>query len=284
MRRSHFLAIGMLCVAATAAQAHDLFFRMSSFFVPANASVRMDVLNGTFSVSENSVTRDRLRDLSVVTPAGRTRGDTTRWSATGDTSVFYLRTAEPGTYVVGASLLPREITLSAKDFNGYLETDGVPDILEARRRAGEMEKGATERYSKHIKYRWSVVKLFFSPNDDAFTVGNIGDPVSLGDGHAGRELHLYVINRFKDSLRGVSLSCSGNTNSSIKDSSNDALDLLCLNPRLDWISVFNHPDADNFSGLWVLPVFPMPHVSGVGCFVLPLIRLGQDCGGHIESG
>lgn len=151
MRRSHFLAIGMLCVAATAAQAHDLFFRMSSFFVPANASVRMDVLNGTFSVSENSVTRDRLRDLSVVTPAGRTRGDTTRWSATGDTSVFYLRTAEPGTYVVGASLLPREITLSAKDFNGYLETDGVPDILEARRRAGEMEKGATERYSKHIK-------------------------------------------------------------------------------------------------------------------------------------
>jgi hypothetical protein len=151
MRRSHLLAVGMLCVAATAAQAHDLFFRMSSFFVPANASVRMDVLNGTFSVSENSVTRDRLRDLSVVSPAGRTRGDTTRWSATGDTSVFHLQTAESGTYVVGASLLPREITLSAKDFNEYLETDGVPDVLDARRKSGEMGKGATERYSKHIK-------------------------------------------------------------------------------------------------------------------------------------
>jgi hypothetical protein len=151
MRRSHFLAVVLLFVAATAAQAHDLFFRMTSFFVPADASVRMNVLNGTFSVSENSVTRDRLRDLSVVSPAGRARADTSLWRVSGDTSAFYLKTAESGTYVVGASLFPREITLSAKDFNEYLETDGVPDVLEARRKAGELDKGVTERYSKHIK-------------------------------------------------------------------------------------------------------------------------------------
>jgi hypothetical protein len=151
MRRSHLLAVVLLLVAATAAQAHDLFFRMTSFFVPANASTRVNVLNGTFSVSENSVTRDRLRDLSIVSPSGRSRADTSLWTAMGDTSAFYLQTGATGTYVLGASLLPREITLSAKDFNEYLETDGVPDILDARRRSGEMEKGATERYSKHIK-------------------------------------------------------------------------------------------------------------------------------------
>ncbi len=156
MRRWHFLVIVSLCVAAGTAQAHDLFLRMTSFFVPVNASVRMNVLNGTFSTSENSVTRDRLRDLSVVSPAGRSRADTSLWSATGDTSAFYLRTTASGTYVVGASLLPREITLSAKDFNEYLGTDGVPDVLAARKQAGEMDKGATERYSKHVK---SIVQV-----------------------------------------------------------------------------------------------------------------------------
>jgi uncharacterized GH25 family protein len=47
--------------------------------------------------------------------------------------------------------LPREITLEAKDFNEYLEHDGIPDILAARRRDGELGAKATERYSKHVK-------------------------------------------------------------------------------------------------------------------------------------
>lgn len=150
-RRYLLLSVVTALAAATAAQAHDLFFRMSTFIVPVNASIRMNVLNGTFSKSENSVTRDRLRDLSVVSPAGRASVDTSLWSATGDTSVFFLRTGAAGTYVVGASLLPREITLEAKDFNAYLAEDGLPDVLAARKKSGELEKGATERYSKHIK-------------------------------------------------------------------------------------------------------------------------------------
>ena len=174
MKRWHYLAILTLFLAASTAQAHDLFLRMTSFFVPVNASVRMNVLNGTFSSSENSVTRDRLRDLSVVSPAGRSRADTSLWSATGDTSAFYLRTGAAGTYVVGASLLPREITLSAKDFNEYLETDGVPDILAARKKAGEMEKGATERYSKHVK---SIVQVGSERSGDFAHV--LGYPAEL---------------------------------------------------------------------------------------------------------
>ena len=184
MRRWRFLVTVLLCIAASTAQAHDLFFRMTSFFVPVNASMRMNVLNGTFSTSENSVTRDRLRDLSVVSPAGRTRADTSLWSATGDTSAFYLRTGGPGTYVVGASLLPREITLSAKEFNEYLETDGVPDVLEARRKAGEMEKGATERYSKHVK---SIVQVGADRTGDfAHVLGYPAELIPLDNPYALR--------------------------------------------------------------------------------------------------
>ncbi|MEO5580730.1 MAG: DUF4198 domain-containing protein, partial [Gemmatimonadaceae bacterium] len=109
------------------------------------------VLNGTFSKSENSVARARLLDLSVVGPAGTTHPDTTAWSATGDTSVFTVTTGATGTYVVGASLRPSQITLKAKEFNEYLASDGIPDILAARRRSGELGKDASERYAKHVK-------------------------------------------------------------------------------------------------------------------------------------
>ena len=151
MKKRSAVPILLLLVVTASAQAHDLFFRMSTFLVPANASVRMNVLNGTFSESENSVTPDRLRDLSVVSPTGRARVDTSLWQAKGDTTAFFLRTGAPGTYVVGASLLPREISLSAKDFNTYLEDDGIPDVLAARKSAGELGKDAVERYSKHVK-------------------------------------------------------------------------------------------------------------------------------------
>lgn len=145
------MVLVMLLAVTGALQAHDLFLRLDSFFVSPGASARIRVLNGTFSKSENSVTRVRLSDLSIVGPAGRTRPDTTLWSAKGDTSIFTVPTTTAGTYVVGASLKPSEITLKAKDFNLYLADDGIPDVLAARRRSGELTKDATERYSKHVK-------------------------------------------------------------------------------------------------------------------------------------
>ena len=151
MKCRYVMPAALIVVAATALRAHDLFFRMNNFYVPPNASVLVRALNGTFSSSENSVARDRLLDLSVVSGSGRARLDTGQWSAAGDTSVLRVATGAPGTYVVGASLKPREITLKADEFNTYLADDGIPDVLAARRRNGELGKEATERYSKHIK-------------------------------------------------------------------------------------------------------------------------------------
>lgn len=151
MKWRYVLSITMVIGAASILEAHDLFFRVGSFFVSPGATVRIRVLNGTFSLSENSVTTDRLRDLSVVSPSGRAPQDTSLWSSTGDTSVLSVKTTRPGTYVVGASLLPREITLNAKEFNSYLADDGIPDVLAERRRTGELGRNAAERYSKHIK-------------------------------------------------------------------------------------------------------------------------------------
>lgn len=151
MKRTILLTLFLVVATAASLAAHDLFLKLGSYFVHPDSRVRIMVLNGTFSKSENAVARDRVRDISVVGPNGVVKLDTTAWSDRGDTSILTVETGPPGTYVVGASIRPRELRLEAKDFNAYLASDGVPDVLAARRRAGELDKPARERYSKHVK-------------------------------------------------------------------------------------------------------------------------------------
>ena len=174
MKWRYTIPVGLLFVAATALHAHDFFFRLDSFFVAPNATARIRALNGTFSSSENSITTDRLLDLSVVSPSGRAHPDPATWSSTGDTSIFTVTTSAPGTYVVGASLKPREITLKAADFNTYLADDGIPDVLAARKKSSELGKDATERYAKHIK---AILQVGSTRTSDYSTV--LGYPAEL---------------------------------------------------------------------------------------------------------
>ena len=150
-RRTLALGAAMLLGAAAIASAHDMFVKPERFFVAENAEVLVRLLNGTFSKSENSIDRNRLRDVSVVSPDGRAQIDTAQWGVAGDTSTFRARTGGAGTYVLGVSTAPNVIALEAKDFNLYLKEDGIPDVLEARRAGGELDRPARERYAKHVK-------------------------------------------------------------------------------------------------------------------------------------
>lgn len=151
MKRSIVISALILLGTAGTLLAHDLFLKLDSYFVPPGANLVVRVLNGTFTKSEGAVAKDRVRDITVMAPAGLTQLDTTAWAAQGDTSLLAVSTRESGTYVIGASLRPLEITLEAKEFNAYLEHDGVPDVLAARRKANELNLPARERYSKHVK-------------------------------------------------------------------------------------------------------------------------------------
>jgi uncharacterized GH25 family protein len=151
MARRILVAVALLVLTAGTLAAHDLFLRAENYFVTPNSTLRLRVLNGTFNTSENAVARNRLRSLSLITPAGIQRLDTAAWSRRGKTSALAAKIGESGTYVVGASLHPSEIKLEAKDFNAYLASDGIPDVLESRRRNGELGRAARERYSKHVK-------------------------------------------------------------------------------------------------------------------------------------
>lgn len=167
-------AATLLCTSLL--YAHDLFIKLDTWFLQPNTAVTVRVLNGTFAKSENWITRDRVADISVVSPAGRTRIDTTRWSPSADslTSLLAIRTGGAGTYVLGASTRARDLHLEAESFNEYLKVDGVPDVLAARTRDGELGKAAWERYAKHVK---AIVQVGDARTDDYQTV--LGYPAEL---------------------------------------------------------------------------------------------------------
>lgn len=174
LARSLSLALAAVLLASGLLAAHDMFLRPAQHFVAANSTVLVRLLNGTFSKSENSITRDRLLDVAIVSPTGRAKLDTAQWSVAGDTSTFTLRTAAPGTYVVGTSTRPKVLALSGKEFNAYLAEDGIPDELAARKKEGRLNEGSRERYHKHVK---ALIQVGDTPDQGFATV--LGYPAEI---------------------------------------------------------------------------------------------------------
>jgi uncharacterized GH25 family protein len=145
------VAAVLLAVLVGALQAHDFFLKPDQFVVAAGGTLTIPLLNGSFTASENAVERSRFLDLSVVSPTGRVKLDTTAISSRHDTTFLAVSTDSSGTYVVGAATLPQEVSLSATDFNRYLEEEGIHPILDERRRTGSLDRAARERYAKYAK-------------------------------------------------------------------------------------------------------------------------------------
>ncbi len=177
MRIRLTLVLSLLLCVASLLNAHDLFIKLESYFLTPHTSVSVPILNGSFVSSENAIMPDRVIDISLVSAAGRTHIDASAWAGdttSTDTTYLTIETGDPGTYIVGASTKPRDFGLSAADFNEYLEHDGIPDILEARRQSGELDKDVRERYAKHVKAVLQVGDV----RDDAYSA-RLGYPAEI---------------------------------------------------------------------------------------------------------
>ncbi len=155
--------------------AHDLFLKLDSFFVAVNSKVAVRVLNGSFTSSEGTITFARLKDVSLVSPSGAvTHPVEANFTKDATTSTLNLEPKEAGNYVVGLSTMPREIDLTGRDFNEYLEHDGIPDTLAERKKKKELGVKVRERYSKHVK---TIFQAGETPTENYKTI--LGYPVEL---------------------------------------------------------------------------------------------------------
>jgi uncharacterized GH25 family protein len=132
--------------------AHDLLLKPSNFFAKINQKISISVMNGTFQTSEGAVSFARLTDVSVVAPSGvRKNAKEMDFTKNETTAFLHIEPREAGNYVVGLSTMWRENSLPAKEFNEYLVSEGIPDILENRKRDKELEIDGRYRYSKYVK-------------------------------------------------------------------------------------------------------------------------------------
>jgi hypothetical protein len=181
------VAFALLGLSAATLAAHDLFLTLGTFFVAPHSTARVQVMNGTFTTSDGAVARSRLRDLSLVSGGERSPLDHRLWDSAGPKlAVIWAPVTEPGTYMLGASLLSRTITLEAKDFNAYLAEEGIVPIIQLRAERGETNKTAREEYHKHVK---ALLQAGDRRSDDfADTLGYpaelvpVENPYSLGRG------------------------------------------------------------------------------------------------------
>ncbi|MEM9719034.1 MAG: DUF4198 domain-containing protein [Bacteroidota bacterium] len=186
-----------LCLALVAfflLSGHDMFLKLDTYFLAPNTQATIKLFNGTFTESDNTIDRNRMVDVSLVGSGNRSEVDTTQWREEGGTTILDIQTGEAGTWVAGVSTRPRNIEMAAEDFNGYLEHDGVLDMLEWRKENDALGQDAVEKYSKHVK---TIFQVGEKMTDDWQTV--LGYPIEFVplenpyETHAGHELSVQLL-------------------------------------------------------------------------------------------
>lgn len=169
MKRLFFLFFAFLIFSS-----HDMFLKLDNYYLQPNSPALIKLYNGTFDKSENVIDRNRMIDVSLVGNGERTKVDTTQWIEKDSMTLLNFKTGEAGTWVVGLSTRSRNIEMTAEDFNGYLEHDGVLDMIKWREDNNALDKDAIEKYSKHVK---TIFQVGDKTTDDWQTI--LGYPIEF---------------------------------------------------------------------------------------------------------
>ena len=102
-----------------------------------------------FPKSLNAISPDRLDQFILV--GDSIKKEISDFNIQGKSLTAKYSLEKPGSYVVAASIKPKEIKLTAKEFNEYLLHDGLGDIYKLREKEGLLDNDAIEHYDKYPK-------------------------------------------------------------------------------------------------------------------------------------
>jgi hypothetical protein len=152
MRKTRALALsgGLIVLFLSGLFSHDFWLVPQKFRANPGETLLLSANTGMdFPKSLSAVTPDRFDQFLLV--GASDKKDLKDYRTKGNSLTTEIICGAAGTYVLGASLKPKEIRLTAKEFNEYLQLDGLPDIYELRKREGILDKDAVEYYSKYPK-------------------------------------------------------------------------------------------------------------------------------------
>lgn len=250
---------------------HEMFLKPQKSFVAPNTDQVVYLVNGTFDKSENSITRDRMQDVTIVSNGKVIKPPTSNWSdgPKNTYSILKYKSGDPGTYVFGVSTKPKIIELPAKDFVSYLKHDGIVDTL-ATFDEKKFPK-VRERYSKHVRAIVQVgdkktndfakplgypVEIIFDQNPYSL---KFGDSASFRVLYKGKPLANQVVKASYEGFHGHD-STGGHINSyNLRTDSNGRAKFLLNNKALWYISLIymqkiNDPKAD-YESNWATVTF-----------------------------
>ena len=168
-----FLSLSIIILAAATSFAHDLWLVPQKFRINPGESLTISANTGMdFPNSVSAVTPDRINQFMLVGKS--TKENITDLTLQGNSLVAKYAFEKPGTYVIGAALKPKEIKLTAEEFNEYLLHDGLSDIYELRKKEGILDKAAVEHYSKYPKTIVQVGKIL-----DKISTKPLGLPLEI---------------------------------------------------------------------------------------------------------
>jgi uncharacterized GH25 family protein len=170
-----FALFGALVLSSGSASAHELFLKAENAVASPGTQQVVKLLNGSFDKSENAVSRDRMRDVSVIANGKTMHPSHSAWSddESKTTSTLKYEASAAGTYVIGVSTKPKLLTLPAKEWADYLRHDGVPDTLAVFEKQNTLAN-VRERYSKHVR---AIVQVGDKKTTDYATA--LGYPVEI---------------------------------------------------------------------------------------------------------
>ena len=155
----------LMTVIASFAWGHDLWLVPQDDLILVGKDTRLLAHTGMkFPESLSAVTPDRLDGAWIVDADGRR--DLKNATVDGNSLAFLARFENPGLALAAVAVKPKFIHLEAKDFNEYLEHDGLPQILELRKKRGELDKEGREMYAKFAK---AILKVGESGPSDLAT-------------------------------------------------------------------------------------------------------------------
>lgn len=142
------LALAALVVGSGPLSAHDLWIEPTSFFPRPGQLVGLRLLVGQDLLGDPLPRHDALIKAFVFEDGAGRQPVVGR---DGLDPAGYLRSEQPGLFVIGYHSLPSRVELPAEKFNRYLREEGLEKIAALRAERHETAAGARELFSRCAK-------------------------------------------------------------------------------------------------------------------------------------
>ncbi len=140
----------ILLLTVTSVIAHDFWLIPEFFNIPSGLGIHVYANNGSvFPESLNAVDPGRISYAKIV---GKNKTvDISNMKTIENSLVLDVKPPSDGQWIIGVQTKPRTIDMTGKEFNEYLDHDGIPNVYDIRKKRGELDKAVTEFYQKSAK-------------------------------------------------------------------------------------------------------------------------------------